>query len=446
MPVNNGNGVWTGMRRKKGRFIRFILFIFLVLAVASTALAIEHLLPGHITLLEGDSSLYRMELPSFIKASYPDKDSVSSGITQPVAIYSNNGNTDIDPLGAGKSEIVLKFLGLIPIKKVRINVLPNDTLIAGGEAIGISIKSGGLLVADVSSFKNIDVNSVSPARKAGIKKGDIILKCNGKELTSSSELSEIIGKSGGKTVKLLCVREGVSFYVDVRPEKYGADSSYKIGLWVKDSADGIGTLTFIDPETGMYGALGHGISDGDCGVIFPVRTGETVRAKILSVEKGSSGKPGELRGIFDELRRPLGDVRINNSTGVYGKVRDLNVLGKSSGREYKIGLNYQIVEGPATILSTIDGSGVKEYSIMIEKIYRNRINSPKSMVIKVTDPELIEKTGGIVQGMSGSPIIQNGKIIGAVTHVLINDPTTGYGIFIESMLSNIGKAAKKDAA
>lgn len=434
------------MRRKKGRVIKFILFLFIVLTVVSVLLAIEYLLPSNITLLENDTSLYRMELPSFIKASSEYLEDGYLVGTQSVAIYSNNGSTDLDALEVGKTEIVLKFLGIIPIKKVKINVLPNDTLIAGGETIGISISSKGLLVVDVASFKNKNGVSVCPAKKSGIKKGDIILKCNQKEILNSEDFIDIIKDCRGKSIELLCVRDGVSFYTSVTPEIFMDDKSYKIGLWVRDSADGIGTLTFIDRESGMYGALGHGINDSEVGTLFPVKAGEAVKAKILSVEKGSSGKPGELRGIFDELRRPFGDVRINSSTGVYGKIKDIEKIQFNPKKEYKIGLNYQIVEGPATILSTIDGSGVKEFSVRIEKVYRNRINSPKSMVIKVTDPELIKKTGGIVQGMSGSPIIQNGKIIGAVTHVLINDPTTGYGIFIESMINNIGKASKRDAA
>lgn len=432
--------------RKKGRFIKYFLFIFVVGIVLSTLLAIEYLLPGNITLLESDTQNYRMELPSFIKASAEFMEDGYLYNSQPVSIYTDNGSTNIDPIEVGETEITLKFLGIIPIKNVKINVLPNDTLIAGGEAIGISISAKGLLVVDVSSFKNTDGIKVSPGKKSGLKKGDIILKCNNKEVLSSNEFIDIVRNCNGEYLELLCVRDGVSFHVDVKPEKFMDDKSYKVGLWVRDGADGIGTLTFIDRATGMYGALGHGINDGEIGALFTVNKGEAVKAKILAIEKGSSGKPGELRGVFDDIRKPFGDVRINCSTGVYGKVEDVNKIIYNPQKEYKIGLNYQIVEGPATILATIDGNGVKEYKINIEKIYRNRINSPKSMVIRVTDPALINKTGGIVQGMSGSPIIQNGRIIGAVTHVLINDPTAGYGIFIESMLNNIGKAVKKGAA
>jgi stage IV sporulation protein B len=213
------------------------------------------------------------------------------------------------------------------------------------------------------------------------------------------------------------------------------DKKYHIGLWVRDSTAGIGTLTFYDPKTSAFGALGHGITDIDTGLLMPVDSGEIIESSILGIKVGKSGVPGELKGVFIEDMR-LGTIENNSEFGIYGKLSD-NAANKITGKLYPIGLRSEIKEGPAVILSNIDGKSIAEFEIEIQKVSRQNINGSKGMIIKVTDQKLLEATGGIVQGMSGSPIIQNGKIIGAVTHVLVNDPTKGYGIFIEGMLKNL---------
>lgn len=431
--------------KRKKRKGRYVLFFLINITVVSVLIAIEYLLPGNITLLEENKDSYSMDLPSFINASSETKD-FSNQEDQVVSITYEDGETSIDPVDVGQADITLKLLDIIPIKNIQVSILPNNTLIAGGDVIGISIRAKGLVIIDLSSFENVKGDKVSPGKKAGLKKGDIILRCNNNEIMSSRDFMGYINNSKGREVNLQCMRDGVQFNIKLKPERFADDSTYKVGLWVKDSTDGIGTMTFIDRYTGMYGALGHGINDSEVGTLFPVNTGEAIKAKILDVEKGTVGEPGELRGVFDDLSKPIGDVKINCPTGVYGSINKVTNINPNMSKEYKIGLNYEIVEGPAKILCTIDEEGIKEYDVYIEKVYRNRINSPKSMVIKIKDSELISKTGGIVQGMSGSPIIQNEKIIGAVTHVMVNDPTSGYGIFIESMLNNINKAKKEDAA
>ena len=428
----------------KRKILKIVVPVIILILVASTVAGINFGLPTRIMLLENDEYKYDLKLPSFITAVandvlYPGE----SGNESPISLYANNDITTINPIMTGETNIVLKLFGLIPLKNVAVKVLPDNFVYAGGDSIGLALRANGLFVIETSTFNTKSGDKISPAEQAGLKKGDIVLSCNGRNMTSSGEFVGMVKSSDGKPVELKCIRDGVYFDVKLNPQ-LSEDDEYKIGMWVRDGADGIGTLTFIDKSTGIYGSLGHGINDSDLNRLFTVGIGEALHAKIISVEKGAKGNPGELKGIFVNGDNPFGDIRTNCSTGVYGKIEDNTIL--EGRKQYRIGLNYEIVEGPAKILTTVDEEGIKEFDINIDKIYRNRINSPKSMVIHVTDQELINKTGGIVQGMSGSPIIQNGKIIGAVTHVLVNDPTSGYGIFIESMLTNVKNASQTKPA
>jgi stage IV sporulation protein B len=207
-------------------------------------------------------------------------------------------------------------------------------------------------------------------------------------------------------------------------------------LWVRDSTAGIGTLTFYEPETLNFGALGHGITDIDTGILMASSSGEILESSILGIKKGTQGSPGELKGVFIEDEKRLGIIKMNTESGIYGTLTE-NGEKKATKRLYPIGLRSEVQEGPAVILSNIDGNSVKEYDVEIERVSRQNVNGTKGMIIRITDESLLKATGGIVQGMSGSPIIQNGKLVGAVTHVLVNDPAKGYGIFIEAMVKNI---------
>ena len=218
------------------------------------------------------------------------------------------------------------------------------------------------------------------------------------------------------------------------PVKSSEDGKYHIGLWVRDSTAGIGTLTFYDADTGKFGALGHGITDIDTGTLMSVKSGEKLESDILGVKMSRSGVPGELKGVFSEGRQ-LGTIESNTEVGIYGKL-EKHAMQRMKGKMYPVGVRANIKEGPAVILSNIDGKKTEEYDIVIQKVSRQNLNGSKGMIIKITDERLLSTTGGIVQGMSGSPVIQDGKIVGAVTHVLVNDPTRGYGIFIETMLMN----------
>ena len=300
------------------------------------------------------------------------------------------------------------------------------SLIPSGEAVGVTVKTDGLLVTDITEVTSESGQSVNAAYRAGVKKGDRIMAVDGNILKTNEELASYVINRHQKIV-LTILRKNKHLNLMIEPVK--TDSGYKIGLWVRDSAAGIGTITCIDKTTGEFVGLGHGISDVDTNEIMTIRDGNVLKCSITSPTKGEKGKPGELNGIFsNEL---IGKISKNLNCGIKGKINNISNIV-----EYETAQKNEISTGTATIFSNVDGLGVKPYKVEIKKIMLNN-KSGKDMIIKVTDNSLIEKTGGIVQGMSGSPILQNGKIVGAVTHVFVNDPTKGYGIFIENMLTEI---------
>ncbi len=431
---------------RKKIFFKYVIPLFIMAVFIFLWTTADNFMPSRIILMNNERSEYTVELPGFLSANASLADDVNAVTSDmAVSVYDRNGVTCIKPEIEGEAKITLKLFNVIPVKSVMVKVIPDTQVYVGGSSIGISIKSEGLVVVDFSDFKNSDNIKCNPAGSAGLKKGDMILECNGEKVTDSDDFAETISSGEGEPIDLLCIRDGVSFEIELEPELSGEDGIYRIGAWVRDGTDGIGTLTFIDEKTGIYGAVGHGINDSDLNMLYSVGSGYALKTEIVGINQGKSGDPGEIRGVFTDIGNPLGDVRMNCATGVYGKIFDLNVEQQGFlGNKVKldIGMSYEVKEGQATILTTLGDDGIQEYKIEIEKVYKNRINSPKSMVIKITDERLIERTGGIVQGMSGSPIIQNGKIIGAVTHVMVNDAKTGYGIFIESMINNVEYAAK----
>lgn len=333
----------------------------------------------------------------------------------------------------------VKLLGMLPVKEVNVNEISNLEVYPGGVPIGIKMNTKGLLIIAFSDIKNADNTNIdNPGVLAGLNVGDIILKADNEQLSTSSELIKIINDKKGESIKLSIDRCGEIFEKELKPVKIDEEDRYKIGLWLRDSTAGVGTLTFYDENSKHYGALGHPITDIDTNSLLKVGKGSIVESSIISVKKGQRGNPGELKGIFVNEKKELGDIKNNTECGIFG-ISNNNLKNLISTKPMKIALKNEIKEGPAQIITTIDENGPKYYDIVIEKLLSQDSPGTKSMVIKVTDATLLEKTGGIVQGMSGSPIIQDNKIIGAVTHVLINKPDTGYGIYIEWMIrdSNI---------
>ena len=307
--------------------------------------------------------------------------------------------------------------------------LKNKKLYPGGIPFGIKFITEGVLVVGFCDFKNQGA-TVNPSSAAGLKVGDRILSVNSKPLKSAEELTKIVEESGGKALNIVYLRDGTEKKALLTPLFSENERTFKTGIYVKDSGAGIGTVSYIDPETLEFGGLGHGICEGESGRLVPISKGSVVDVNINGVKKGEVGSPGELRGYFNSGR--LGSLLVNNDCGAFGAFAKLPANLPSA--PLSLGLKEELRNGKAYIYTTLEGDTPQKYEIEISNIKLGEARG-KCFNVRVTDKALLEKTGGIVQGMSGSPIIQNGKLVGAVTHVMINDPTTGYGIFIENMLN-----------
>ena len=303
------------------------------------------------------------------------------------------------------------------------------TLIPGGMAFGIKFFTEGCVVIGTTGVESASGLS-SPAKDAGLKAGDIIIRAGGREFETAEELVELIAGCGGKDIAIVYIRDGREDTVLVTPVRDNENGKYRIGVLVRDSTAGIGTVTYIDPKTNDFGGLGHGVYDQESAILLPLARGAVVNVTINEIIKSYPNSPGELRGSFDNVA--IGELWDNSDQGVFGS---FDIVPHTERAAIPVANRAEVTEGAATILTTLDDGKIGEYAIEIEKIYEGS-GSVKNFLIRVTDKSLIDRTGGIVQGMSGSPIIQNGKLVGAVTHVLVNDPTHGYGIFIENMLDS----------
>ena len=309
------------------------------------------------------------------------------------------------------------------------------TLLAGGMPFGVKFVTEGVLVVGSESVKMSD-GSCDPAKSAGLQPNDIILQINGHTLTSAIELNQIVEGSGGAPLKIIFSRNGHQKSTTLTPAYCEQEGRYSAGLYVRDSGAGIGTVTFIVPKTGAFAGLGHGICDCDTGKLVPMQRGSVVGVTISGVVRGLSGSPGEIKGYFSSGK--TGSLLGNTDCGVFGVFATLPK--DTPATPMPVGTRKEVKTGKACILCTLDSNKIEQYEIEISDI-KTDSTSNKCFTVKVTDERLLDKTGGIIQGMSGSPIIQNGKLIGAVTHVLIGDPACGYGIFIENMLAQMGDLA-----
>lgn len=333
---------------------------------------------------------------------------------------------------SGTADMILSLLG-IPLKKVQVQLSPEKRLVPGGQALGVAMRTDGVLIVGVSDV----ADGISPAKSAGLSAGDVIRSVDGTAVTTAEGLTELVNRSGGNPVMIAYDRQGEQRTALLTPHQDENTGTVRLGAWVRDSTAGVGTLSFYDPDTGKYAALGHAITDGDTGSVLTVSEGQVLKAEIVAVQKGQKGAPGELKGSFLREGEVLGDIRRNSILGIYGSLNEkaVNPLYPDG---LPIGLRSGVHTGAATILSSVDGTGVHEYTVEITRVNPQSAPAPKSMVIRVTDERLLAATGGIVQGMSGSPIIQDGRLIGAVTHVFVNDPTQGYGLYVDWMLQESG--------
>jgi len=315
---------------------------------------------------------------------------------------------------------------LLTLAPLRAGAAQVKEVVPMGRAVGIKLFSDGVLVVGTS-----EIDGKNPARACGLREGDIITHINSEEVDSIEEVRDLLQTIGGQPMSIRATRGEKQVQFTASAVQCAADGTYKLGAWIRDSMAGIGTLTYWEPESGTFGALGHGINDADTSKLMPLQSGGLMYAEVTDVKKGTSGEPGELHGAF-QLQRDLGPLSANTRSGIFGTLTDramtdgLTPVPVAKRKEVKV--------GAASILSNIAGDAVEEYQVEIVRIYPNSETDTRDMMLRITDPRLLEASGGIVQGMSGSPILQNGKIVGAVTHVLVNDPTMGYGIFIEDML------------
>lgn len=387
------------------------------------------LLPNSIIIFEGEELNLKTVVGLKIKRA--------NGTNMPVIQASNLGESEQSSKyeTAGTFELNLNLFGTIPVKEIDVNVIPKTKVVPMGNLIGAKLYTSGVLVVGMSEIQGDDQQKHKPYEGSGIEEGDMIVEMDSKKIANTDELVETVNSSKGKVIQIKYVRNDETITTSIQPIK-SEDNEYKLGLWVRDAAAGVGTLTFYEPSTGKFAALGHGIVDVDTGDIINIANGELVTSNLVAIKKGEKGTPGEIKGSIDS-GVTIGNISKNTNFGVFGLVSNKNNLNLNGAKEYEVALRSEIQTGEAEIICELENGKKEKYKIEISKIYTSNNYDNKSMMIKITDERLLQKTGGIVQGMSGSPIIQNGKFVGAITNVLVSDPTTGYAIFGDLMVKQM---------
>lgn len=404
----------------KRKLLKISLILILLVSYFYTCSMIS--IPRNIVIMEGEN--LNLKMATGLSLTSQDQDTVLTA--------SNINKQKISE--AGVEKLRLNLFGNIKIKDVNVDVVPKTKVIPIGTAIGMKLYTKGVLVVGMSQIKDANDEKKRPYENSGIEQGDTIIAINNNEVSNTNELIEEVNNSNGNAITVKYEKNNETLETSITPVKSG--NEYKLGLWVRDAAAGVGTLTFYEPNTNSFMALGHGISDIDTEKIVDIASGELITASILTIKKGVKGTPGEIRGTIENGNN-IGKIGKNTNLGVYGTVTNKNYLDISGMEEMEVATRSEIQEGKAQIICQLDNNGRKTYEIEIEKIYLANNTDNKSMLIKVTDKELLEKTGGIIQGMSGAPVIQNGKFVGAVTNVLVNDPTQGYAIFGDMMIKQM---------
>ena len=404
----------------KRKLLKISLILILLVSYFYTCSMIS--IPRNIVIMEGEN--LNLKMATGLSLTSQDQDTVLTA--------SNINKQKISE--AGVEKLRLNLFGNIKIKDVNVDVVPKTKVIPIGTAIGMKLYTKGVLVVGMSQIKDENDEKKRPYENSGIEQGDTIIAINNNEVSNTNELIEEVNNSNGNAITVKYEKNNETLETSITPVKSG--NEYKLGLWVRDAAAGVGTLTFYEPNTNSFMALGHGISDIDTEKIVDIASGELITASILTIKKGVKGTPGEIRGTIENGNN-IGKIGKNTNLGVYGTVTNKNYLNISGREEMEVATRSEIQEGKAQIICQLDNNGRKTHEIEIEKIYLANNTDNKSMLIKVTDKELLEKTGGIIQGMSGAPVIQNGKFVGAVTNVLVNDPTQGYAIFGDMMIKQM---------
>ena len=408
----------------KKNYIKFLIILFLsvILAYVTNITSI----PDNIILFKNESltlsTIFGVEVQ---KIEIPEDYEV-------VPISSNATSNDNY---VEKETYNVSLFGKINLKQIEVNSIPNTEVVPLGNLIGLKLYTDGVLVVGMSEIDGIDEKKYKPYENCGIEEGDMIVEINNTIVTSTADLVQCVNASKGSRIEIKYIKDGNILETSITPVKTSS-TSYKLGLWVRDAAAGVGTVSFYDPNSKTFAALGHGIMDVDTEDLLTIATGDFITTDIISIEKGEEGNPGKIQGSIDRQSK-IGQVVKNTPFGVYGYLTDVSKLGVDVSNTVEVALRDEIEKGPATIICTLENGKKEEYSVEIEKIYKSNNEDNKSMLVKVTEERLLEKTGGIIQGMSGSPLMQNGKLVGALTHVLVNDPTTGYAVFADIMVKQM---------
>ncbi|WP_202903166.1 SpoIVB peptidase [Paenibacillus gorillae] len=374
--------------------------------------------------------------PHMLQVNGSKNQSLSVNLNEPLSLQ---------PHHSGTTSMKVKLFGKIPFKTVKVNVMPDLRVIPGGQTIGVKVKSAGILVVGHHQVSSANGAKKSPGEEAGLRLGDLIVKIDGKPINEVRKIADLVEQAGNahRPLAITYKRNGTYAETQLNPVMDAQEHNWRLGLYIRDSAAGVGTLTFYAPEQGVYGALGHVITDMDTQTPIEVGEGQILQSNVSSINKSQNGDPGEKRANFVKDSKVLGNIERNTPFGIFGKMHE-NPNHSYSDKSIPVSFAEEVKEGPAQILTVVNGQRVERFDIEISHVTKQPAPATKGMVIKITDKRLLDKTGGIVQGMSGSPIIQNGKLVGAVTHVFVNDPSSGYGCFIEWMLQDAGVLMKSN--
>lgn len=427
---------------QRKRWFGLVLVFFVCMIGSSTPFQHFAAFPNELRLFSGQLKRLQYGVPVHAEVTVDPHVLQINGSSSKSLSVNLNEPLSLQPSRSGETQMKLKLFGKIPIKTVKVNVVPDLRVIPGGQTIGVKVKSAGILVVghhQVAGNKGSNGMKQSPGEAAGLKLGDLIVKINGISINEVQKVAELSEKAGTnkQPLNITYKRDGHLAETKLTPIFDAEDKAWRLGLYIRDSAAGVGTLTFYAPDQGVYGALGHVITDMDTQTPIEVGEGQILQSSVTSINKSQSGEPGEKRAHFVKEGKILGSVERNTPFGIFGK---MNETPTHSYNDNSVPVSFaeDVKEGPAQILTVIEAQKVERFDIEIVHVSKQSGPATKGMVIKVTDKRLLSKTGGIVQGMSGSPIIQNGKLVGAVTHVFVNDPASGYGCFIEWMLQDAG--------
>lgn len=397
--------------------LKYVVCICVLLVILVYVTNISYI-PDSIVLFENDSLNFKTIFGIKVEES--------------IEVASNFGERVSSNLQTKQYKVSL--LGL-NVKTITTQLFPNVKVVPLGNLIGLKLYTKGVLVVGTSEIKGLDNEVYKPYEEAGINLGDTIIEINGETVETTEELMACVSKCNGDKIEVKYINDGNILSTSIEPVKT-EENTYKIGLWVRDATAGVGTATFYNPDTKSIASLGHSIQDIDTGKIVEIDYGEMVTADIVDIEKGKKDDPGKIEGSIENSVK-IGNIYNNTEFGIYGEVTDTNRLQIDDFETIEVASRNEVKTGKASIICTLEDNVRKEYEVEIQKVYINNNENNKSMLVKVTDEELIEKTGGIIQGMSGSPVIQNGKLIGALTHVLVSSPDTGYAVFADLMVKQM---------